>query len=98
MTRKEVIELFRPLVTNKYVLAVAIFLVLLLIDQNSLSVRYELSQKVDKMENEKQMLQGRIEQTRRKMDELKSDKSMLEKFAREEYYMKKPDEVIYIIK
>ncbi|MCQ2205033.1 MAG: septum formation initiator family protein [Bacteroidales bacterium] len=98
MTRKEVIELFRPLVTNKYVLAVVIFLVLLLIDQNSLSVRYELSQKVDKMENEKQMLQGRIEQTRRKMDELKSDKSMLEKFAREEYYMKKPDEVIYIIK
>jgi len=31
------------------------------------------------------------------LDELKSDMNALEKFAREEYYMKKPNEDVFVI-
>ncbi len=90
---------FRPLLTNKYVISVVILLLwLLLFDANSLMLRYELHRKVVQMESEKEKLIETIAQTERKMDELKSDRDKLEKFAREEYLMKRSDEVIFIIK
>lgn len=92
-------ETLRPLGTNKYVITVVIFLVwLIFFDANSLVMRFKLSRQVKRMETEKVRLQEAIEQTERKMDELKSDKEQLEKFAREEYLMKREDEVIFIIK
>ena len=39
----------------------------------------------------------RIEEDKRKLNELKTSNRNLEKFAREEYRMKKPDEDLYII-
>lgn len=92
-------DTLRPLGTNKYVISVLIFLVwLLFFDANSLIVRYKLSREVVRMEAEKARLMEQISQTERKMNELKSDRDQLEKFAREEYLMKRDNEVIFIIK
>ncbi len=71
---------------------------LLFFDANSLVERYKLSREVVRMEVEKERLTEQIVQTERKMNELKSDRDQLEKFAREEYLMKRNDEVIFIIK
>jgi len=40
---------------------------------------------------------NKIEEDRRKLLELKTDNDNLEKFAREQYRMKKPDEDLYIV-
>ena len=76
-----------------------VFLVwMLVVDEDNMIARYDYSRQIDELEAEKTLLKEQIEQDRRKMQELMSNKSSLEKFAREEYYMKRDDEVIFIIK
>lgn len=99
MDRQAIVETFKPLVKNKYAITVFCFVMwLTFVDQDTLYVRYTLNKQVRQLEAERNGLREDIEQTRRKMDELKSDKAALEKFAREEYFMKKSDEVIFIVK
>lgn len=50
-----------------------------------------------KLKTDREYYINRIEEDRRKLHELKTDNHNLEKFAREQYRMKKPDEDIYII-
>jgi cell division protein FtsB len=50
-----------------------------------------------KLRVEREYYVQRIEEDKRKLHELKTDDQNLEKFAREQYRMKKPDEDLYII-
>lgn len=50
-----------------------------------------------KLKSEKEYYVKRIEEDRRKLHELKTDDRNLEKFAREQYRMKKSDEDLYIV-
>jgi cell division protein FtsB len=50
-----------------------------------------------KLKSEREYYVQRIEEDKRKLYELKTDNRNLEKFAREQYRMKKPDEDLYII-
>ena len=49
------------------------------------------------MKKDKEYFSKRIETDRKKLHELKTDNDNLEKFAREQYRMKQPDEDLYII-
>lgn len=49
------------------------------------------------LKKEKAYYQRKIEEDSRKMEELLSNKKNLEKFAREQYLMKKPDEDLFVI-
>lgn len=87
------------LLRNHYILAVAIFLLwILVIDEDNLFARYRYERKIASLEAERARLTESIEQDRRKMDELRHNRASLEKFAREEYYMRRDGEVIFIIK
>lgn len=66
-------------------------------DEESLMRRHELGNRIEELEIERAELSERIEQDKRKISELENNKQ-LEKFAREEYFMKKENEVIFIIK
>ena len=46
---------------------------------------------------DKEYYLNRIEEDKRKLNELKTNNDNLEKFAREQYHMKKPNEDLYII-
>ncbi len=84
---------------NKYAIAIIVFIVwVALFDQNSLLFRYKLSSRINKIEKQKELYQEQIEMNKRKMEELQSNTENLEKFAREEYLMKKDDEVVFVIK
>ncbi len=88
-----------PALRNKYVIAILAFSVwVAFFDQNSLLFRYKLSSRINKIEKQKEIYQQQIEMNKRKIDELQSSTENLEKFAREEYMMKKDDEVVFIIK
>jgi cell division protein DivIC len=83
---------------NKYILTILIFLVwILLLDSNNLIARYKEMKELHKLKIDKEYYIKRIEVDRQKLYELKTDNHNLEKFAREQYRMKKPDEDLFII-
>ena len=99
LTRSDILEVVKPLFQNRITFGVIIFVIwMAFFDEDNVFVRINLSRKVSELQEEKAQLQGTIERDRRKMEELNSDRSQLEKFAREEYFMKKNDEVIFIVK
>jgi cell division protein FtsB len=98
MIRFKLIEKFPPPLRNKYVLTLVIFVIwLVLLDSNNLISRYREIKNLRKLKLEKEYYAKRIEVDQRKLKELKTDNQNLEKFAREQYKMKKPDEDLYIV-
>ena len=85
-------------IRNKYILTIIIFFIwILLFDSNNLIARYKDMRELHKLKTDREYYIKRIEVDRQKLHELKTDNHNLEKFAREQYRMKKPDEDLYII-
>ena len=96
--RFKFIDKIPPVFRNKYLLTIIIFLVwLILFDSNNLISRYREMKELRKLKIDREYYIKRIEADRKKLHELKTDNHNLEKFAREQYRMKKPDEDLYII-
>ena len=78
---------------NAYWLVIIVFLVLTLtLGDSSLYKRYTYDQKIRSLEKEIKHYQKEIEINSKKLNDLHTDKEGLERFAREEYFMKKPNE------
>jgi len=98
MQRFNFIEKIPPVLRNKYILTIVIFVVwLLLFDSNNLITRYKEMRELHKLKTDREYYIKKIESDRKKLHELKTDNQNLEKFAREQYRMKKADEDLYII-
>ncbi|MDO7171765.1 FtsB family cell division protein [Mariniflexile sp. AS56] len=82
---------------NIFILILAVFLVwMLFFDANSWLIHHELNTDIDALESEKEYYKKEIEKDNKAIKTLNT-KDGLEKFAREEYYMKRDNEEIYII-
>jgi cell division protein FtsB len=82
---------------NWFVLILVIFAVwMLFFDANSWLIHHELNTDIKALENEKEYYQREIEKDNKAIKKLSTDEG-LEKFAREEYYMKRENEEIFII-
>ncbi len=80
-----------------YILILTAFVVwMVFFDTNSLRIHMELKNEIDKLEKQKKYLKEQIEQDKKVIEKL-SDPEELEKFAREQYYLKKKNEEIYLI-
>lgn len=98
MIRFDFIEKLPAVFRNKYFLTVIIFIVwLLLFDSNNLIARYKDMRELHKLRIDREYYLKKIESDSQKLHELKTDNRNLEKFAREQYRMKKSDEDLYII-
>jgi cell division protein FtsB len=87
-----------PFLRNKYFLTITIFIVwITLLDTNNLIDRYRQISDLRKLKLEREYYMNKIEEEKRKLNELKTDNHNLEKFAREQYKMKKKDEDLYIV-
>ena len=83
---------------NFYAVTLIIFFGwMLLLDSNNLIARYQLSSKLNALEEEKEYYQEKITEVRKDRSELFGDRESIEKFAREKYLMKKESEDIYVI-
>lgn len=83
--------------TNKYVIVVVVFIVwMAFFDENSFLNHIEFNKEIDKLNTEKEYYQKEIKQDKELIKKLEN-KQELEKFAREEYHMKKENEEIYLI-
>ncbi len=83
---------------NKYLLTILIFLIwIILLDSNNLISRFKDMSELRRLQADREYYQNKIDEESRKLRELKTDNNNLEKFAREQYRMKKPDEDLYIV-
>jgi cell division protein DivIC len=92
------IERIPPFMRNKYILTIIVFLLwIVFLDSNNLISRRKEMKNLRKLRADKEYYVQRIEEDKRKLHELKTDDRNLEKFAREQYRMKKADEDLYIV-
>ncbi|MFP4621861.1 MAG: FtsB family cell division protein [Bacteroidales bacterium] len=97
-TIQKILKRILPIFKNKYSLTFLIFLVwLVFFDQNNLVDRVRQINRQETLREEKDFYKQRITRDSVKLHQLKTSKENLEEFAREEYYMKKENEDIYII-
>lgn len=83
---------------NKYTLAILVFVVwLTFFDQNNFIVQYGYRNDLQKLESERNYYLTEIDKNKKELFELSSDSAHLEKFARENYYMKKDNEDIFVL-
>ena len=83
---------------NSYWLVTIVFLILTLtVGDSSLYKRFTYDEKIRSLEKEIKHYQEEIDVNSKKLNDLKTDKEGLERFAREEYFMKKVNEDVFII-
>lgn len=84
---------------NKYVAGIFLFVIwLMFFDQNNMIDRYKTRRQLERLKADKAYYLKKIAADSARLEELKSDADHLEKFAREQYLMKKDNEDIFIIK
>ncbi|HPS11492.1 MAG TPA: septum formation initiator family protein [Paludibacteraceae bacterium] len=90
---------FRRLLLNKYVVTlVGFFIFLIFFDNHNLISRWETSRKINSMEKEIKFYQSEIDKNKAKMNEMQTSDESLERYAREQYHLKKDSEDVFIIK
>ena len=83
---------------NRYFIAFAVFFIwVLLFDENNLIERSQLLKQYNQLEQDKAYYLQQLEKDSRRLEELQTNNENLEKFAREEYLMKKPNEDVFVI-
>lgn len=82
---------------NIFLLIFVVFVIwMLFFDTNSWLIHHELNTEMEDLENEREYYKKEIKKDKKDLKKLGTDEG-LEKFAREEYYMKRENEDIFII-
>lgn len=89
---------FLNIIRNKYLLTtIGIIVWLLFFDKNDVFSQMELMGKLNKLRADKTYYLAEIKNNRDAIEDLKTNKKSLERFAREKYLMKKDNEDVYVI-
>lgn len=82
---------------HKYLITIVIFLIVIVfLDENSLIQRAKHQQEINDLTSEIEKYRKQFEEDTKKLKELTDNPEALEKIAREKYFMKKPNEDIFI--
>lgn len=83
---------------NKYILTSLVLLVwLIFFDANDFITQFKYKRKLNDLQEEKAFYKKEIKETKQSLYELTTNPHTLEKFAREQYLMKKENEDVFII-
>jgi len=83
---------------NKYVIVLILFLAwILFFDENSIVSHMQSKQQLNELTQQKKYYKERIASDKEKLNDLNQGVKELEKFAREQYYMSKPGEDVFIV-
>lgn len=83
---------------NKYVLATIFFVVIFcFVDQNSVLVSSKLRRQVRKLHKEEAALYADYKSDSMEAQSLRNDREAMERYGRENYFMKRDNEDIFII-
>ncbi|WP_326983744.1 septum formation initiator family protein [Chryseobacterium sp. MYb264] len=96
--KSETFKIIQKYVLNKYTITIGMFLVwMIFFDKTSFLVINELNGEINKYEEQLQYYKTEYEKNDAFYKKLMNNKSEKEKYARENYFMKKPDEEIFIL-
>ena len=83
---------------NTYVVVVVFFLfITFVVGDSNLYKRYTYDEKIRRLEREILHYKKEIETDRKKLDDIRINREGLERYAREEFYMKRANEDVFII-
>jgi cell division protein DivIC len=86
------------ILTNFYVISTAFFLLWMFVfDTNDWISQYNRKKRLEKMIEEKAFYEKKTKEIQADYRDLKSNSEVLEKFAREKYYLKKDKEDVFIL-
>ena len=86
-------------VKNKYVAATLVFLLFFcFLGENNIIVTRKLQREVSELRREVEMLKAGLEQDSTEASSLDGNPDALEAYGREHYYMKRPEEDIFVVK
>ncbi len=94
MSKNKIFRFFK----NKFILTTVVFIVwIVLFDSNNIMDRVKDRRNLKEFSREKTYYMEKIKSDSIKLNELKTNNKNLEKFAREQYLMKKDEEDIFIV-
>ena len=83
---------------NKYFIAGLIFLVwIMFFDENNIISHRRNKKRLSALKAQQEYYREKIAADNQKIEELRSGQDNLEKYAREQFYMSKPDEDVFMI-
>lgn len=86
------------LLLNKYVISLIVFAVWIsFCDRNDLFTQWERKQELNKLEASTAYYQNEIEDTKKYLTDLNNNPATLEKIAREKFYLKRPNEHVFLV-
>lgn len=86
----------KPNWINRYTIVCFVFAIwMLFFDRHDIFTHIFLSNRLNELESEKELYEEGIEKTHKMYDQINND---IEKYAREQYYMHRADEEVFIIR
>jgi cell division protein FtsB len=83
---------------NKWIVTSILFLTwIVFFDENSIVSHQKNKRRLFELKQQEQYYKERIEADKQKLIDLDAGEEKLEKFAREQYFMSKPDEDVFVI-
>ena len=83
---------------NKYLVAIAVFAaIMLFFDKNDVFTQMARGKQLRELEESRQYYSDQITSERKGLEQLKSNPGVTEKFARENFLMKRDNEDLYLI-
>ncbi len=83
---------------NKWIVATVLFLTwIVFFDENSIVSHQKNKRRLYELKQQEEYYKEHIEVDKQKLEDLKAGEEKLEKFAREQYYMSKPDEDVFVV-
>jgi cell division protein DivIC len=87
-----------PWVKNKYVLTISVFAIwMLFFDQNNAVDRMKMTREINQLEEDREYYLEQIQKDSIRYHELTTDQDNLEKYAREQFFMKKKQEDVFVV-
>ena len=83
---------------NKWIVTSVLFLTwIVFFDENSIISHQKNKRRLYELKQQEEYYRERIEVDKQKLEDLKAGEEKLEKFAREQYFMSKPDEDVFVV-
>ena len=95
---KEIFLKIWPWLKNKYILTISVFAIwMLFFDQNNVVDRLKMSKEIRQLEDDREYYLEQIQKDSIRFHELTTDQDNLEKYAREQFFMKKKNEDVFVV-
>lgn len=83
---------------NKYFLAIVVFVVWVsFFDRNDLFTQYDRKKELKRLKTSSDFYEKEIASTKKDLSNLNNDQALLEKLAREKFFLKRSNEEIFVI-